>query len=198
MFSLTKMHLKMSAKWRPFYLGLIVSTTIKCLYLCAFAVSNACDANAHICEMRACARISIEEYNMHNITTVNVCMYINNSHIWQWLPLRDWRWKAAVTLGWMGVTFSGSGSWPPHNTASASTGPLSDLPYKIFSWWAGIPVHWMRHSEYQAFIPCERHHSLGVTNGLYFVLNNILKIYVKLLFQWYKMYYEQRPGIAVL
>ena len=36
-----------------------------------------------------------------------------NSHIWQSLSLRDWRWKAAVTLGWMGATFSGSGSWPP-------------------------------------------------------------------------------------
>ena len=40
-----------------------------------------------------------------------------NSHIWQSLSLRDWRWKAAVTLGWMGATFSGSGSWPPRGTA---------------------------------------------------------------------------------
>ena len=121
-----------------------------------------------------------------------------NSHIWQSLSLCNWRWKAAVTLGWMGATFSGSSSWPPHSTASASTGPLSDLLCKIFSWWPGIPVHWMRHSEYKAFLPCERDHSLGVMNGLYCVLNNILTIYVKLLFQWYKMYYEQRPGIAVL
>ena len=34
-----------------------------------------------------------------------------NSHIWQSLSLCDWRWKATVTLGWMGATFSGSGSW---------------------------------------------------------------------------------------
>ena len=36
----------------------------------------------------------------------------HNSHIWQSLSLRDWRWKAAVTLGWMGAAFNGSGSWP--------------------------------------------------------------------------------------
>ena len=43
-----------------------------------------------------------------------------NSHIWQSTSLRDWRWKAAVTLGWMGATFSGSGSWPPRGTTSAT------------------------------------------------------------------------------
>ena len=43
-----------------------------------------------------------------------------NSHIWQSLSLRDWRWKAAVTLGWMGATFSGSSSWPPRSTISAT------------------------------------------------------------------------------
>ena len=43
-----------------------------------------------------------------------------NSHIWQSLSLRDWRWKAAVTLCWMGATFSGSGSWPPRGTTSAT------------------------------------------------------------------------------
>ena len=37
--------------------------------------------------------------------------HVSNSHIWQSLSLRDWRWKAAVTLGWTGATFSGSGSW---------------------------------------------------------------------------------------
>ena len=40
---------------------------------------------------------------------------MHNSHIWQSLSLRDWRWKAAVTLGWMGATFSGSSSWPPRS-----------------------------------------------------------------------------------
>ena len=45
---------------------------------------------------------------------------LTNSHIWQSLSLRDWRWKAAVTLGWMGATFSGSSSWPPRCTASAT------------------------------------------------------------------------------
>ena len=43
-----------------------------------------------------------------------------NSHISQSLSLRDWRWKAAVTLGWMGATFSGSSSWPPRSTTSAT------------------------------------------------------------------------------
>ena len=37
----------------------------------------------------------------------------SNSHIWQSLSLRDWRWKTVVTLGWMGTTFSGGGSWTP-------------------------------------------------------------------------------------
>ena len=45
---------------------------------------------------------------------------IRISHIWQSLSLCDWRWKAAVTLGWMGATFSGIGSWPPGSTTSAT------------------------------------------------------------------------------
>ena len=43
-----------------------------------------------------------------------------NSHIWQSLSLRDGRWKAAVTLGWMGATFSGSSSWPPRSATSTT------------------------------------------------------------------------------
>ena len=44
----------------------------------------------------------------------------SNSDIWQSLSLRYWRWKAVVTLGWMGATFGGSGSWPPQSTANAT------------------------------------------------------------------------------
>ena len=44
----------------------------------------------------------------------------DNSHIWQSLSLRDWRWKAVVTLGWMCATFSGNGLWPPRGTAIAT------------------------------------------------------------------------------
>ena len=47
-------------------------------------------------------------------------LHLMNSHIWQSLSLRDWRWKAAITLGWMGATFSGSSSWPPRSTTSTS------------------------------------------------------------------------------
>ena len=55
------------------------------------------------------------------VTSVEgICRGIWNSHIWQSLSLRDWRWKVAVTLGWMGATFSGSSSWPPRSTASAT------------------------------------------------------------------------------
>ena len=36
----------------------------------------------------------------------------SDSHIWQLLSLHNWRWKATVMLGWMGVSFSGSSSWP--------------------------------------------------------------------------------------
>ena len=53
------------------------------------------------------------------ILCVLYCMLVSNSHIWQSLSLRDWRWKAAVTLGWMGATFSGSDFWPPWGTAIA-------------------------------------------------------------------------------
>ena len=44
--------------------------------------------------------------------TIQSAQYLN-SHIWQSLSLRNWRWNAAVTLVWMGATFSGSSSWPP-------------------------------------------------------------------------------------
>ena len=54
-------------------------------------------------------------------TQVSVVVQVRgNSHIWQSLSLCDWRWKAAVTLGWMGANFSGSGSWPPWGTAIAT------------------------------------------------------------------------------
>ena len=39
-------------------------------------------------------------------------------------------------------------------------------------------------------------HSLIVMTGLYCVLNNILTIYIKVHVKWYKMYYDQMPGIA--
>ena len=47
--------------------------------------------------------------------SIGTCLIIcikGNSHIWQSLSLLVWRWKAGVTLGWMGATFSGSGSCP--------------------------------------------------------------------------------------
>ena len=36
---------------------------------------------------------------------------------------------------------------------------------------------------------------LNIITSLRCVLNNILSIYVKLHFKWYKMYYKERPGI---
>ena len=45
---------------------------------------------------------------------------IGNSHILQSPSLLEMRWKAVVTLGWMGATFSRSGSWPPRGTAIAT------------------------------------------------------------------------------
>ena len=65
-------------------------TTAKCVTGCVGAVRN-------------CWKIALQ----------SMITYVLEWHIWQSLSLRDWSWKAVVTLGWMGATFSRSGSWPP-------------------------------------------------------------------------------------
>ena len=49
-------------------------------------------------------------YSIYYSYTVYHSCTLSNSHIWQWLSFRDWWWKAAVTLGWLGAIFSGSSS----------------------------------------------------------------------------------------
>ena len=67
-----------------------------------------------------------------------------NSHIWQSLSSRDWRWKAAVTLGWMGATFSGSGSWPPCGTAIATRADRWEYRWcGKFTWIAALQQHFI-------------------------------------------------------
>ena len=69
---------------------------------------------------------------------------LGNSHIWQSLSLRDWRWKAVVTLGWMGATFSGSGSWPPRGTAIATRADQWEYRwYGKFTWIAALYQHFI-------------------------------------------------------
>ena len=60
-----------------------------------------------------------------------------NSHIWQSLSLHDWRWKAAVTLGWMGATFSGSGS-RPHEVPPSPPGRWEYRWCGKFAWIAAL------------------------------------------------------------
>ena len=67
-----------------------------------------------------CSKMALAEIirAMFSRRFANNNFYLFNSHIWQSLSLRDWRWKAAVTLRWMGATFRGS--CPPRSAASAT------------------------------------------------------------------------------